>query len=46
MKKTTSILGAALRTIKMEADAVHQLAEQLDEAFEETIHILAACKGR
>ncbi|MBD0367244.1 MAG: KpsF/GutQ family sugar-phosphate isomerase, partial [Flavisolibacter sp.] len=46
MKKTTTILGTALRTIKTEADAVHQLAEQLDEAFEETIHILAACKGR
>ncbi|HEY0065761.1 MAG TPA: KpsF/GutQ family sugar-phosphate isomerase [Flavisolibacter sp.] len=46
MKTETSILEAAHRTIRMEADAVLQLASQLDESFEKAIDCLAACKGR
>ena len=40
------IKSAALRTIEMEAAALHQLANQLDESFENTIDCLASCKGR
>lgn len=46
LKTETSILQAAHRTIRMEADAVLQLASQLDDSFEKAIDCLAACKGR
>lgn len=45
MKENTNIIEAAVRTITMEADAVANLANQLD-GFEEVISVLAACKGR
>src|SRR6476620_7199735 len=41
-----TIMRAALRTIEMEANAIRQLAEQLDEQFEQAITCLAHCKGR
>ena len=41
-----TIMRAALRTIEMEADAIRQLARQLDEQFEQAINCIAACKGR
>lgn len=46
MKTATSIKDAALRTIKMEADAVYGLAALLDESFDAGIEALATCKGR
>jgi arabinose-5-phosphate isomerase len=45
LKKETNILDAALRTIRMEADSVQQLTNQLD-GFERVISLLAACTGR
>lgn len=46
LEKIESIRQAALRTIEMEADAVRQLASQLDDSFEKAIDCLAACRGR
>lgn len=40
------IKKAALRTIAMEAAAIQQLTEQLDDTFEKAIDCLAGCKGR
>src|SRR5215213_6103053 len=40
------IKKAALRTIAMEAAAIQQLTEQLDDTFEKAIDCLASCKGR
>ena len=46
LEKQTTIKDAALRTIRMEADALLQLAAQLDDSFESAIDCLAACRGR
>jgi arabinose-5-phosphate isomerase len=46
LEKTNSIKDAAIRTIEMEAAAIGQLKNQIDEAFEKAIDRLAACKGR
>ncbi|MGZ3838965.1 MAG: KpsF/GutQ family sugar-phosphate isomerase [Flavisolibacter sp.] len=46
MEKQDFIKNAALRTIKMEAAAIRQLGEQIDEHFEKAIDRLAACTGR
>lgn len=46
MEKQITIRQVALRTIAMEADAIRQLAEQLDEQFDKAIDCLEACKGR
>jgi arabinose-5-phosphate isomerase len=46
LEKKDIIKNAALRTIEMEAAAIGQLSNQLDESFEKTIDTLAACKGR
>jgi arabinose-5-phosphate isomerase len=45
LKKQTDILGVAIRTIEMEAEAVKTLATQL-EGFEQVIIALANCTGR
>jgi arabinose-5-phosphate isomerase len=45
LKKQTDILGAAIRTIEMEAEAVKTLANQL-QGFEQVINALAHCNGR
>jgi len=39
-------MRVALRTIEMEAKAIRQLADQLDEQFEQAITCLSQCKGR
>lgn len=39
-------MDAALRTIEMEATAIRQLSDRLDQNFEKAIEALAACKGR
>jgi arabinose-5-phosphate isomerase len=41
-----SIKQAALRTIKMEAQSIHDLAAYINEDFERAIHTIAKCKGR
>jgi arabinose-5-phosphate isomerase len=46
LEKEELILTAALRTIEMEAEAIRQLGELLDENFGQTIDILSKCKGR
>ncbi|MFL5786560.1 MAG: SIS domain-containing protein [Flavisolibacter sp.] len=46
MEKQGTILNTALRTIAMEADAIHQLAGQLNEQFESAIETLVSCRGR
>ena len=46
LKKQASIKEVALRTIQMEAEAVQQLAGQLDENLEAIIHCLDKCRGR
>lgn len=46
MKTKTNILQAAIRTIEMEAEAIHQLTDKLDASFIAIISILANCKGR
>lgn len=46
MKKQASIKEVALRTIQMEAEAIQQLASQLDESLECIIDCLNECKGR
>jgi arabinose-5-phosphate isomerase len=46
LEKQATILSAALKTITMEAEAIRQLASQLDDEFENAIHALAECKGR
>jgi arabinose-5-phosphate isomerase len=45
LKKEINIPAAALRTIEMEAEAIKNLASQL-EGFENAINTLAACTGR
>jgi arabinose-5-phosphate isomerase len=45
LKKEINILGAAIRTIEMEAEAIKNLATQLD-GFETVIRSLAGCNGR
>lgn len=46
MEKQRSVREAALRTIEMEAAAIKQLANQLDDQFEKVIDVLSSCKGR
>ncbi|MGV3527979.1 MAG: KpsF/GutQ family sugar-phosphate isomerase [Flavisolibacter sp.] len=46
MKKASSIKDIALRTIEMEAEAIHQLAGLLDDSFEKAIDVLAETEGR
>src|SRR5437763_12212698 len=46
LKTTTTIHETARRTIEMEAAAVKNLADFLDESFEAGIEALASCKGR
>ena len=41
-----SIKQAALRTIKMEAQSIQDLAAHINEDFEKAIHTIAKCKGR
>jgi arabinose-5-phosphate isomerase len=41
-----SIKQAALRTIKMEAQSIQDLAAYINEDFERAIHTIASCKGR
>jgi arabinose-5-phosphate isomerase len=41
-----SIKQAALRTIKMEAQSIQDLAAYINEDFERAIHTIAKCKGR
>ena len=41
-----SIKQAALRTIKMEAQSIQDLAAYINEDFEKAIHTIAKCKGR
>ena len=46
MELKASIRKAAIRTIEMEASAISQLANLLDDHFENAIDKLATCKGR
>ena len=46
LEKEKTILGTALRTIEMEAEAIQHLINQLDEDFEKVIECLVNCKGR
>jgi len=46
VENTETILEAARRTIAIEAAAIQQLAQQLNEDFEKAIDCMAACKGR
>src|SRR5689334_5756812 len=46
LEKQGTILKVALRTIQMEAEAIEQLTEHLDDQFEKAIDCLVACKGR
>src|SRR5204862_7328652 len=41
-----SIKQAALRTIKMEAQSIQDLAAYSNADFEKAIHTIAKCKGR
>src|SRR5262245_36687778 len=41
-----SIKQAALRTIKMEAQSIQDLAAYINDDFERAIHTIAKCKGR
>ena len=46
LEKEATILNAAFRTIKMEAEAISRLTAYINEEFEKAIDCLAACKGR
>ena len=46
MKKTTDIRSLALKTFSMEAEAINDLATQLDDRFEKAITELVNTKGR
>ncbi len=46
LENRSTIKATALRTIKMEAEAINQMAAQLNESFENAIDCLANCKGR
>src|SRR5438874_3694248 len=46
LEKQGTIVKTALRTIEMEAAAIHQLALQIDDQFEDAIEALVNCKGR
>jgi arabinose-5-phosphate isomerase len=43
---TKSAIPAALRTIRLEGEAIARLQESIDERFEKTISALLECKGR
>jgi len=42
----SSIKQIALRTIEMEAQSIHKLAEFIDKGFQKAIDAIASCKGR
>ena len=46
LEKELTIINAACRTIKMEADAINRLTGYINEEFEKAIDCLADCKGR
>jgi arabinose-5-phosphate isomerase len=46
LKISTQIKTVALQTIETEAKAIKDLANRIDDDFEEAIEILANCKGR
>ena len=46
LKNESPIIEAALRTIQMEAAALTNLANLIDDKFEDCINTLAACTGR
>ena len=46
MERISTIKESAIRTITMEANAIKQLANLLNDEFEKTINALANCKGR
>lgn len=46
LEKMNTIKKAAIRTIEMEASAIQQLSNLLDDDFEKAIEFLFNCKGR
>ena len=46
MTDTGTILARARKVLQIEADAIHRLAERLDDQFITAIELLAACSGR
>lgn len=46
MRKIVHIKDAALKTIETEAKAIGDLANKIDDQFEEAINVLGDCKGR
>lgn len=46
MQTSNPILAEARRTIAMEAAAIANLSQLLDESFAQAMEVLAACKGR
>jgi arabinose-5-phosphate isomerase len=44
--KTQSAIAAAVRTIRMESEAIAQLQQYIDEPFEKALAALLQCKGR
>jgi arabinose-5-phosphate isomerase len=46
LERISTIKESAIRTITMEANAIKQLANLLNDEFEKTIDALANCKGR
>ena len=44
--KTTGSVAAARRVLRIEADAIEELIERLDEQFERAVEIMFACGGR
>ena len=44
--KTTHPLASARRTLAIERAALADLESRLDEAFERTVALLAACRGK
>lgn len=46
MTDTGTTLARARKVLQIEADAIHRLAERLDDQFITAIELLAACSGR
>ena len=44
--KTAGSIAAARRVLRIEADAIAELIERLDEQFERTVEIIFGCRGR
>jgi arabinose-5-phosphate isomerase len=44
--KTQSAIAAAVRTIRMESEAIAQLQQYIDEEFEKALTTLLQCRGR